>query len=428
MRNFIFIVVMAAAVSFGGAVKAQEIRYVGDGTGLATADDGTNGGAGTAGSLLPGSSASDNTIAVEYVAVPGTTTDPARVYGGISSASTVSNNTVDFVDGAVPQRIYGGFARGTGNDAVGNNVYFKSGFVGVASPASRGRIYGGHSEHGNAVSNIVAILGGEVFSGYAVGGFANAAGNGDAIGNRVILSGGTVGALTIAGWTNGTGIAAENSVEMTGGQAADSIYGGYSAAGSSFRNTIRLTGGIAGNDVMAGFIVGGAGDAADNRVVVDGTATVAGNVYGGYHNAAGNAVGNSVTVHNGAVGATTGNELAGGYSRGGDAVGNKATIYGGTVNIVSGGSSFAAANVADNAVAIYGGTFKGSVQGGAGPFAAVTGNSVEIHGGVFEQWVYGGYSSGGGNVTNNAVVISGGTYAKALSAVFRQTPLRPAML
>lgn len=113
----------------------------------------------------------------------------------------------------------------------------------------------------------------------------------------------------------------ENTVNLVDGKVRN-LYGGFtasadaSAAGSATKNTVNLSGGEATGTVYGGFISHtGAGDATGNAVAITGGTMK--DVYGGYTNGTGQTTGNTVTIGDGTNALPTGTNIAG-YLYGGN--------------------------------------------------------------------------------------------------------------
>lgn len=157
-------------------------------------------------SLYPTSSNSGNTININ-VPSPNINEAPYNVFGAYSSAGSVNGNTVNF----------------------------KSGIV-------KNFIYGGYSAEGSATNNTVNMSGGEadnIVAGYTFGM------SGNATGNIINISGGEV-INVVAGEANGSGVASNNKITITGGYISEymsgHIYGGRTISGSANNNIITISG------------------------------------------------------------------------------------------------------------------------------------------------------------------------------------------
>jgi len=184
------------------------------------------------------------------------------------------------------------------------------------------------------------------------------------------------------------------------------------------------------NPVLEGWTV------LSNKYIWDGTSSSAPNgevngighnftryFYGKYYGDDSNTVATNgkVTITGGSFGASGSNIIVcGGYSSNSAATSNKVDISGEDTNVyavVYGGMSNGTNATEDNTVTIKGGTFGGNVYGGysLNKDASTMKNTVTIEAGTFgdasnKVFIYGGYSASG-NVNENKVVISGGTFA-----------------
>lgn len=387
------------------------------------------------------------TAGAQVIHVPGDTTE-TEINGGYSLHGDVTGNKVYVGGGAVLQSVTGG--RSVFEGAARNNLVSISGTVRGTSEASAGSIYGGRSGSGPVSGNVVRLSGADVSDwriNELVGGEGDA---GTVAGNTVTidhtkglkLEGGLAGGRASYGAVSGnTATITDSTVTAEGG-----LYGGLIIYGPGLAvrdNTVTLG---TGADVT-GNIYGGYnpyGDAAGNRVKIDGGTVNADNVHAVY-GGAGNGVvsGNAVTVSGGAVGGP----VYGGQG-GGTVSGNTVTLSGGTVNhavyggqgdgMVSGNTVALTGSVLEQGVAIYGGQGNGTVEGnrvlvdengtirntlygGAGT-GLVNGNEVELRQGTVSGSVYGG--EGSGTVNGNAVTIAGGTVASKASVIGGQSGSR----
>lgn len=387
------------------------------------------------------------TAGAQVIHVPGDTTE-TEINGGYSLHGDASNNAVYVENGAVLQSVTGG--RSVFEGAARNNLVSISGTVTGANPWSAGSIYGGRSGSGPVSGNVVRLSGADV-SDWRI--------------NELV--GGEGDAGTVAG--NTVTIDHTKGLKLEGGLA-----GGRASYGAVSDNTLTITDSAVTADVVSGgLILYGPGLAARNNVVTLGTgADVTGNIYGGY-NPYGDAAGNRVEIDGGTVNADGGHAVYGGAGNGvvsgnavtvsGGAVGgpiyggqgdgtvsnNTVTLSGGTVNhavyggqgdgMVSGNTVALTGSVLEQGVAIYGGQGNGTVEGnrvlvddadgtvgntlygGAGS-GLVKGNEVELHSGTASGKLYGG--SGSGTVNGNTVTLSGGTVANGASVYGGQSGSR----
>lgn len=373
------------------------------------------------------------TADAQVIHVPGDTTE-TEINGGYSLHGDASNNAVYVENGAVLQSVTGG--RSVFEGAVRDNLVSISGTVRGTSEASAGSIYGGRSGSGPVSGNDVHLSGADV-SGWRI--------------NELV--GGEGDAGTVSG--NAVTIEYTTDLKLEGGLA-----GGRASYGAVAGNTVTITDSTvtAEGGLYGGLIIYGPGLAArDNAVTIAGEDTsVTGNIYGGY-NPYGDAAGNRVEIEGGTVNADGGHAVYGGAGNGvvsGNAVtvgggavggpiyggqgdgtvsGNTVTLSGGTVNhavyggqgdgMVSGNTVALTGSVLAQGVAIYGGQGNGTVEGnrvlvddadgtvgntlygGAGS-GLVKGNEVELHSGTLSGTVYGGQS--GSRAVYNAVRVTGG--------------------
>ena len=146
--------------------------------------------------------------------------------------------------------------------------------------------------------------------------------------NVLTIDKGTEHRDAYGGWTAGKGTmrtakkdSTENTVNLVDGKVRN-LYGGFtasadaSAAGSATKNTVNLSGGEATGTVYGGFISHtGAGDATGNAVAITGGTMK--DIYGGYTNGTGQTTGNTVTIGDGTNALPTGTNIAG-YLYGGN--------------------------------------------------------------------------------------------------------------
>lgn len=372
------------------------------------------------------------TAGAQVIHVTGDTTE-TEINGGYSLHGDVTGNKVYVGGGAVLKSVTGG--RSVFEGAARDNLVSISGMVRGTSEASAGSIYGGRSGSGPVSGNAVRLSGADV-SGWRINELVGGEGDAGIVsGNTVVISGTEGLALKggLAGGRASYGAVSGNTVTITNSAVqADVVSGGLILYGPGLAvrdNTVTLgTGAKVSGDVYGGY--NPYGDAAGNRVEIDGGAVNADGahaVYGG----AGNGVvsGNAVTVSGGAVGGPIyGGQGAGTVSN------NTVTLSGGTVNhavyggqgdgMVSGNTVALTGSVLEQGVAIYGGQGNGTVEGnrvlvddadgtvgntlygGAGS-GLVKGNEVELRSGTLSGTVYGGQS--GSRAVYNAVRVTGGT-------------------
>lgn len=386
-----------------------------------------------------GGSVTLNNVSIEFGG--STTTGLKGVYGGYSSGSAATGNSVTMTGGITitsPSNtiVCGGYAKaGTAN---GNKIEIKSDFTSTGS--GKTTIYGGQAIQGAASGNTITIDNGTVVNAYAIHGGNSAGNTADVVSqanqNQVII-GGTV----------------EVGLNVIGGSAAgSSTKSGTTANGNKVE--VTATGSVKG-DIRGGYNFYGSADSN----IVDVAGTITGTLYGGYSNnlgggGIGNANNNKVTV-SGTVNspASSVKEISGGYSLMGSALRNELEItgtvnvntYGGKAGYVGGNSG----NASENTISISSsGSIVGNVFGGSAAEGSTDNNTVQIkdsgtvRGSVYGGWtpsttgsasgntveldtdqnvtggVYGGYAqgtaSGSGDACGNKVIVSSGSIGGAV--------------
>ena len=268
--------------------------------------------------------------------------------------------------------------------------------------------------------------------------------------NSVTVNGGIIKSIygaDLSGYVAVYGDATENTVYINAGQITGTVYGASIYGGKANENEVHISGGTVNSTAWAGAVVGGMNVGGspeqtenDNKVFINGTATVTGDITGGkdgYYTAT--ASGNTVTIDGSAV--VTGNVM-GAFGSSRDKTVNKVyinkgsvtgNVYGGRLddsdNIFTSDDPndvfYDVGNVNSNEVHIIDGTVTGNVYGGSlesNVTGDVKGNKVEITGGtirgvkstIYDSKVYGGYSekgTAGGDTAadGNNVTITGGT-------------------
>ena len=284
------------------------------------------------GGLAEYGTANSNSVVIES----GKFSSETQIFGGFSSGSgDTNNNTVTIHSANIENsRIYGGFATADGN-AWGNHVNIAS-----KGPIKTkvGQVIGGYlyqsgdsSETAtSAKGNSVTIeenteVTGEVYGGQISSGVGTAGGTNEDDGNRVTITGATVGGSIYGGMANGAAL--NNVVTITQSTVKDSIFGGSSKSdGDASFNKVFLTGvNIAEKNVTGGF--SSHGDATENKVTVSAKSS-AQNVIGG-QSQNGGATANSVAIED----ATITGDVFGGISSGSSATKNIVTLMGESVGI-----------------------------------------------------------------------------------------------
>ena len=309
------------------------------------------------------------------------------IFGGIATADggQAQDNHVTMSGGAVGEHLIGGYVQNGSGAATGNSVIFNGGSV-------TENVYGGRSVNGPAQNNSVTMTNGSAK--WLLGGYSN---SGDASGNRVEVSGGTLSGGVNGGETT-SGNATGNSVDFSN-VTATYVQGGYSGSGSATGNSLAIRSGTVQNNAFGGYVDSGSGEASGNSGTFNG-GSVTNNIYGGM-SAAGLAQNNSVTMTNGSA-----KWLLGGYSANGNVIGNSVNVSGGTLTGVSGGESNSG-SATGNIVSISGGTVQSNVNGGfvASGSGKATGNIVNISGNadLSGAVVAGGSSPDGDAFTDNTL-------------------------
>jgi hypothetical protein len=409
-------VALAIFVALAGVAWAATITYTGDGTGLYNQLSYPNNNP-PSGILYPGTNmsplASGNSITINYDPNTGTPTNPTRVFGGLSDNANVSGNIVTLTNGkiyhATPNlsSIWGGFTSGSQNvptNATNNTVNVNGGYVEYS-------IFGGDAEWGEASDNSVAISDG-IVNHAAVGGLSR---YGDAFENSIVMTGGEVKVTLFGGEAIPSvsdanelpqdislGNADGNTVTVSGGTVHKSVIAGLSKFGDSTGNTVNISGGTFGETSGSEIDAGQAeSDSVDNKVFISGGTIKGSAVYGGYSysgsvansaSASHDATNNTVTIS----GSPTfqGGSLSGGAGSGNNMIQGNKVILGGTP-------------IFNNNVNVYGGLADGSNS-------TISNNNVEITGTLNITGTINIYGGGGTTTSNtfanNTVDISGKFY------------------
>ena len=268
--------------------------------------------------------------------------------------------------------------------------------------------YAGVSIYGNTTENnkltITAGTHTAARAGYTI------AKNGSTKNNTLTITGGTVGAA-YGGWTEGQNLLASTAVDETHLVAVNT-----GANAEAEGNKLNLSGGTIGaNGKIAGGYIAkytlhqthpvSAGDAKTNKVNISG-GTIGNNtaIYGGYTEGSGNATDNEVTISDGTFG--NGAKIHGGATAG---RGRQLTANPDVAN-----DTVTASKATGNTVTITGGTFGTGMDiygGSTGGTGAATGNTITLGandlamGGVF---LHGGYGAAASDVmTDNTLNVKG---------------------
>ncbi|MDR1243674.1 MAG: hypothetical protein LBJ79_00575, partial [Endomicrobium sp.] len=378
-------------------VAAQEIRI----NGVVGHDIYGNG---AAGNPPADRESSNNSVDIEGAAGVNVRGDVA---GGRNQRDVVSNNRV-VIDiaawrgvvgaGIIEGDVYGGWnpsVRARGN-AISNRITIRNGTISGGQGA-----YGGRSEGGIARRNEMEMEGGTI----QLGGAYGARSYGDAISNKLKITGGTInGGQGAYGGRSDIRTAQGNEVEMEGGTITNNAYGGR-GHGDAISNRMKITGGtINGRDGAYGGYSGG-GKAQGNEMEMEG-GVIAGDAYGGYGHW--DAISNRMKITGGTI--NGGDGSYGGWTDGGKAQGNEMYMEGGVITNNACGGTGIVGDAISNRVKITGGTIGGGAYGGCSIVGKVEGNEVEMEGGTITNDAYGG--SGQGGAIRNRMKITGGTIGR----------------
>ena len=276
------------------------------------------------------------TLTLAFTAIP--ESEGARVIdydGAYSTTGNVSGHTVNVSgDNTRYWSVTGGEALGSA--ASGNRVT-------VSGGEGKG-VYGGYAETGSVTDNMVTVSGGSVWNS-VYGGMVVL--EGDAMGNKIEISGGKA--------------AVKNIAEDSGDAEYSEVIGG-SGFNSADNNEVIISGGTVGNedyrsdkeDAPVYTVAGGdsLNGSTGNKVTIKGNATVYANtVIGGF-------------TGFGAIGDIDNKERVGDFLVGGDVVGNQVTVEAnaGSIETVCGGLAFGG-NATGNTVTLSGGSFEEAYGG-----------------------------------------------------------------
>lgn len=228
----------------------------------------------------------------------GSTSAVDKLTAGMSGGADVHGNTLVMNGGTVREFLTGGDSlRGL---ASGNKIEMHGGEVGK-------HVYAGYSDRGGASANELVIDGGTI-AGNAFGSFIADNSTRNTEGSKISF-GGTADVQFLTGAYSAKGDAAGNEVTVSGGTVHKNILGGDSGSGESRGNTVRVTGGTIGTQEQSGSVYGGystSGSAGNNTVSITG-GTLRGSVMGGcVENGTGAAIGNTVLFSGGSIGASEG--------------------------------------------------------------------------------------------------------------------------
>lgn len=256
-------------------------------------------GTATAGESFNGGDASSNTLSA--VNVTGQTLSGGLAAVGAAFDNTVNFHSGTIGDG-VGGYIYGGNGQ---SEIYGNTVNIYGGTMGqgVSQPVSATVLggFGGSANgdvHDNRVNVYDGVIGASGSNAYIYGG--ESSGNGANVYNNIVtLAGGTVGSGAVVGEIYGgrqsgaSGDANNNTVVMTGGET-DSIYGGRSFNGEAIENKIELSGGTVNSWVIGGYTPV---ESSGNIVSLSGTANLVNAQLRGWEGGAAVHSGNTLEIH-----------------------------------------------------------------------------------------------------------------------------------
>ena len=195
--------------------------------------------------------------------------------------------------------------------------------------------------------------------------------------------------LAVAGPSN-------NTINFSTG-TVNNLYAGSTNNGNATGNKIKATGGTVTGNSFAG--TSNSGNAIGNTFIVDG-GTFKRYTFAG-QSQSGNAIGNTFFLKNGHV-----EYIAGGRSHSGLVKGNSVFISNGTVNIAAAARSNGTAHLEGNLIDISGGTIFNYTTGAYVQYGTATNNTVKISGGTFNGDIYGADSKSG-TLIGNSVYITG---------------------
>ncbi len=231
-----------------------------------------------------GSLARNNRVILSGTAIAGLDRNDSAVIGGQGTDGSAVDNSVSVSEFARAVNVYGGVVN-EGTGVVENNLVEISG--GTVTRSVVGGMNFSQDPSGNAVNNRVVISGGDftgdvIANAEVIGGYTQA---GDATGNTVAISGGTNIGNVYGGISFDGGAASNNEVIISGGHFTHFIVGGHAqinglgVSGDATNNTITLTGNPTLDDVR---IYGGGGLGNDrftgNTLNINGFSGKVGNV------------------------------------------------------------------------------------------------------------------------------------------------------
>ena len=220
----------------------------------------------------------------------------------------------------------------SGQTVEGNKLTVSGGMLNIAA-------YGGLVENkkhnpdgtlqtaGDAKGNILEITGGTITNAYGAKVMTAA---GEAEENSVKITGGTVNdayGVDLAQATN-TKNARKNKAEVANGNVNGSLYGAHTAgSGSLEKSEVKVSGGTIAGSVYGSDVATGAGSATGSKITLTGGA-ITGDVYGGKTAGTGAATGHTLNLNGG----TVGGNVYGGFTASGATTDNTVNLGSGTTN------------------------------------------------------------------------------------------------
>ena len=368
------------------------------------------------------------------------------------STGSVTGNEVTITGGKIRDHVRGGFTAGDG-DVTGNIVNIGDGAHDLATGTSiQKSIYGGSNDGGSGtisgnILNVKASASAQNIHNFDTINFhftntlspkltlSDTAGTTIKRLSDITVNGfATIGTSTLIENANGITVSEGSSSMSTTGDTAETIlstdrtgkkidytryifkgartaesssyhetWGGRSVIGNTTTDNVITVSSGTHADVYGGWTRGASsqtatadkGNSTDNKVTVDGTATVSGNVYGGMTTVSGGkASHNEVTINKGV------------------------TLSSGDVY---GGSAADGSSVDDNKVYLNGIDTPGNVYGGSTGLGTANGNEVHLNGATVTSAVFGGAAAGTGNLLSVKGVNSAGQIAGFQEVTFDAT-------
>ena len=421
----------------GGVIDAPVYGGYTNGSGNVTGNRVTITGGEIHGSVIGGDTFGSGNVTGNTVTITGGEIH-RFVFGGAGHESgNVTGNTVTITGGEIRDHVYGGFTYGDG-DVTGNIVNIGDGAHDLAAGTRiQQSIYGGSNDGGSGtisgnILNVKASASAQNIHNFdtinfhftntlspkltlsdTAGTTINSLRNITVSGLPTAVTGTliekTAGTITVSDGTSSvttTGDTAETTLStdttrkkidytryiFKGARTAESssfheTWGGRSVIGNTTTDNVITVSSGTHTDVYGGWTRGASsqtatadkGNSTDNKVTVDGTATVNGVVYGGMTTVAG-----------------------------GKASHNEVTINGGTLNGIGdvyGGSAADASSADKNKVYLNGISTPGTVYGGSTLFGTANGNEVHLNGATVTGFVFGG--SGDSTSGNKVYLLNG---------------------